>query len=186
MAATATAPVPVGSAITPDEDRLIGLLREVREECQNLQESLAQIKQLASLSTADVRPLVAACVETAKIFESNRPQLASRLLAIRQVLDLNSRLLALFGDAVTEVENIWERICMHWPTGSEAVEVLTQRIDTVYQELDRIVYAAELSLSRIASTSTLRRSALARRSTSMPPLWTSCPRRNTATRSWIS
>lgn len=33
---------------------------------------------------------------------------------------------------------------MHWLTGSEAVEVLTERIEAVYQELDRIVYAAEL------------------------------------------
>jgi hypothetical protein len=88
--------------------------------------------------------LVAACLENEKLFESSKPQFVARLAALRQVMDLNSELLAQFGDAVTEVEHRWERIKMSWPTGSEAADILPVRIASVTQELSRIIYSCGL------------------------------------------
>lgn len=123
----------------------MGLLRELREECRNLQESLKRINAMLAMAGPEARPaLVAACVENAKIFELNKPQFAALLAAVRQVLDLNSELLAQFGDVVTEIENRWERICMYWPSGAEGTDVLPVRIATVSQELNQIVYSCGL------------------------------------------
>ena len=145
MPAASAVMAPELSPIKLDFDRLLGLIRQVRAECQNLQRSLETMKCAAAVAGPDAaRAMVAACLANSKIFEKNRTDIEGLLRSIHEVLDSNPELLSEFGDAATEIQNRWDRIAFNWPAGTESTEDLKGRIATGDLDLSSIVYSCAL------------------------------------------
>lgn len=143
----AAVPAPSSPPLRPDEvfALLCALLRDIRAEAQNLQRSLSDIKQKASLTDPQIRAreIEAALGEACAILGRNRSQIDSRLAQIRLLFQQDPKEYDWCGDEVTEIENYWDRILASWPTDSQAAEDALRRIGVLDDYLDQIIYHCE-------------------------------------------
>ena len=145
--------VPLSSQNARDDDQkyFLGLVRDIRAEAQNLQESLSIIKKKSELTDKQVRALElrASLEESNKIFDYNRNQINERFTSIRSLLDRNSQLYDWAGDEITQLENYWERACLGWTalqvkdTPFDEDKVLNE-INRIDKFLDRLIFHSGL------------------------------------------
>jgi hypothetical protein len=144
MAAASPVPSPVRRP-TGGEKRIIAYLRELREETQNLQKALEKVKTASELTDPQTRMLlVGAALESKEKFDRNQRGIRDRLDAIEAVFDGSEDLHAQYGDAITEIHNLWDDIVAHWPNGDGDIPALAARIKEVGEDMDRIVYLCAL------------------------------------------
>jgi hypothetical protein len=124
---------------------LCALLRDIRAEAQNLQQSLSAIREKAALDDAESRSreVQAALEEAAQILARNRAQIGFRLGQIRELFQQNPQHYDWCGDEVTEVENDWERVLGSWPAADQAPEDALRRAAALEGPLDQIIYHCE-------------------------------------------
>ncbi len=133
---TTAGPAPLPA---PDFERLLGLVRDIRAEAQNIQRLLSEIKKKGELTDKKVRDqeLKAAIDESSKIFDYNTEQIKNRLHDLRELINENSQLYDWAGDEITHIENLWERISLSWPK-------LPEKITYTDQLLSELVFHAGL------------------------------------------
>lgn len=124
---------------------LCALLRDIRAEAQNLQRSLAEIREKASLSDAQVRAqeVQASLADACAILARNRTQIDSRLAQIRSLFHQSPQEYDWCGDEVTEIENLWDRVLSNWPDTTRPVEDSLRRLDALDNHLDQVIYHCE-------------------------------------------
>jgi hypothetical protein len=124
---------------------LCALLRDIRAEAQNLQQSLAEIREKAALSDAQARTqaVQAALQEAGLILGRSRTQIGLRLSQIRELFRQSPQQYDWCGDEVTEIENYWERVLVGWPGDTQAPEDALGRVTTLDDPLNQIIFHCE-------------------------------------------
>ena len=122
--------------------RLLGLLRDIGAEAQNLQPLLADLKKQATLLDPQTRAqqTAAALTMARKVFEPNEERIDILLLAVRTVLAEAPSLHDRYGGEVTHVENRWERIRLAWPPLSATVEQALVGVAEAEAHFDELIY----------------------------------------------
>ncbi|MEK6304029.1 MAG: hypothetical protein AABO41_25280 [Acidobacteriota bacterium] len=142
-----TAPPSVSSAAAPPDafDRnvalLMGLVRDIREEAQNIERSVVEIKEKGALDDTSVRAqeVTASLVHANRIFAANEPVVRKHFDDLRVLFRTEPRLYDGCGDEITEIANHWERICNNWPsTDLATIEILARlaRVESHIAELE--------------------------------------------------
>lgn len=151
-AAPPSAVAPRGpAAVTPPSqfrkglELLLGFVRDIRAEAQNLMRSLLEVKSKSKLINKKIRAqeLKASLSESSKIFEHNKTQIQSRLVWLRDLLLQRPQIYDLYGDEIAIIENLWERVSLNWPSPKEEDEAeVLQRITKVDQDLGDLIFHA--------------------------------------------
>src|SRR5689334_12021857 len=143
-------PAPIQEPIPPTSSQvsytaiwtLMGCLRDVREELQNIERSANDVLKNVTLIDANARhqEVQTALTDASRIFEGNRARVTALLSDLRYLMRSNPDIYDRFGDEVTEIENEWERICYNWPAGDAAVEEISARFLLVQESIDSAVF----------------------------------------------
>ncbi len=100
-----------------NQARLLGLLRDVRAEVQNLRNTLMEI--LSKEPMVDVamrsREIITTLRARQPIYDRNVKQIATRIRDFRSLMNSDSLLYSRYGDDITIIENFWERVTLNWP-----------------------------------------------------------------------
>jgi hypothetical protein len=145
MATPATALSPRSPESTGGEPRIIALLRELREDVQNLLESIDRIQAVSQLTQPEAREAIPGIGAGIKpVFDRTQERVAKRLEGIRSVFAAHEGLHARYGDAVADISNHWDHVVEQWPTGTEAPALLAQQIKDVDACIGSIVYRCAL------------------------------------------
>ncbi|MDX2079008.1 MAG: hypothetical protein SFZ02_21430 [bacterium] len=100
-----------------NQARLLGLLRDVRAEVQNLRNTLMEI--LSKEPMVDVamrsREIITTLRARQPIYDRNVRQIATRIRDLRAMMNSDSFLYSRYGDDITIIENFWERMTLNWP-----------------------------------------------------------------------
>lgn len=148
MIVAEAAAVVANSARTPLENfyRLLGLIRDVRAEAQNLQRSLNEVRKKSELVDNNVREaeIGAAMGEQTRIFEYNTNQIAIKFLQARASLEADGHLYSQMGDEVSHIENFWERATASWPTVAQPSSAILAGLDRVDAHLHQLILRCAL------------------------------------------
>lgn len=128
----------------PDLDsgqRLLGLVREIRAETQNLLCSLTDLRKKADVVDAAMREqqVQATLAENATLFAYNQEEIRTRVQALRRVLDQNADLHQGCGDEVVKLENCWEHAALGWPRPEQSGDEILQRAEKTDKQLSNLV-----------------------------------------------
>jgi hypothetical protein len=107
------------------------LIRDVRADVQDLERSLIDLEQLASVQGGKVaaNALQAAVAEAEPVFARVQNGVETRLRAVRE--ELFARHPVLWdesGDEVTHIDNLWNRVIGEWPARDASPEEIVRRI----------------------------------------------------------
>jgi hypothetical protein len=129
-----------GSSI-PDVQRMLGLVREIRAEAQNLQSSLAEVRQQTEGVDviAQEQQVKERLEQHTALFTCNQQHISTRVAALRSLLDQNPLLLAGCGDKVVTIENAWERTVLAWPQAGHSGGQIVQRAEKADRQLNALV-----------------------------------------------
>lgn len=125
---------------------LMGLVRDIREEAQNIERSVVEVKEKGSLAdtTARAQEVTASLVLANRIFAANEHVIRKLFDDLRVLLRSEPRLYDECGDEITEIENHWERICNNWPsTDLTTIEILA-RLARVESHIGQLEYLCGL------------------------------------------
>jgi hypothetical protein len=122
--------------------RLCGLLRDIRAYAQDLQRSLDEVHQKASLTDAQTRAREIQIAEVAcsQVLQRERVEVEARLGQIRSLFQEDATQYDWCGDEVANVENYWQRALEAWPRADMAPEVVLQAAGKTDECLDQVVY----------------------------------------------
>jgi hypothetical protein len=117
IAPPTAARAPVPTATEAGYAQMLGLLREVRAEIQNLRRILMDIKHKAELTDAGTRTreILITLRSNQPLYDRNTAQIGARLGELRSLLRAQPSLYDRYGDEITHIENHWERAAHHWP-----------------------------------------------------------------------
>ena len=149
-------PPPVGPTSAPVDtpggqgnpaQRLFGLVREIRAECQNIGRSLDAITTALALTAPAAR---AAEVATGVaglnvVLTENVDSVNGRFAGLRSLLDSYSSLYDAAGDETTALENLWRRLtaALAWPDPSDEAAIRAG-LDTARGLINEIEWHAAL------------------------------------------
>jgi hypothetical protein len=137
----AAAPVPYpGGNVDNAALLLVGSLHELRTELQDLQRSLAELKETVDNPLANKVTLDAATDAAARVFDVDRTQVDTLLVRIRVIFEEAPAEYARVGDEVAHVANDFDRIARAWPRGSVSRDALTGAITTLDDLLEEAIY----------------------------------------------
>jgi hypothetical protein len=108
---------PISDEVLRNYERMLGMLREIRAEVQNLDQVLEEIIESESIETTTTRAedILATLRGRQSVYDANANQIGTRLGELRQVLGETSTLYDRYGDEITYIENYWERTTFDWP-----------------------------------------------------------------------
>ncbi len=103
---------------------MMGLVRDIREEAQNIERSIVEINEKGALDDPEARAqeVTASLARANQIFKANEPVIRERFDKLRALLPSDPDLYDKCGDEITEIENLWERIGNSWPSNLARVE----------------------------------------------------------------
>jgi hypothetical protein len=154
------------AAVMEGYTQMLGMLRDIRAEVQNLRRILDDIVQKDELADSDIREQEITSVLRLNhpLYENNAAQINTRLEELRELLRELPILYDRYGDEITHIENYWERANNKWPSldtpslpepadddqGAETetsaevgqldIEDLVRRARRVMPELDELIY----------------------------------------------
>ncbi len=157
---TAVAPIVSGDMLA-NYARMLGMLRDVRAEVQNLEKTLNSIIENEQMVDTPARTaeILAILKRNKDLYQFNANQVEERLKSLRQLLNENAILYDRYGDEIVHIENAWERATRSWPefegdvpdvnaefseeTVAKADDVL-RRAKQVSESIKQIVYHSGL------------------------------------------
>ncbi|MDZ4671006.1 MAG: hypothetical protein SH821_09065 [Phototrophicales bacterium] len=97
--------------------RLLGLLRDVRAEVQNLRTTLMEVlgKELMNDVAMRAREIITTLRARQPIYDRNVKQINVRIRELRSLMNSTASLYSRYGDDITTIENFWERVTLNWP-----------------------------------------------------------------------
>ncbi|MDX1995153.1 MAG: hypothetical protein SF029_22415 [bacterium] len=103
--------------------QMLGILRDIRAEVQNLQRTLRTLAEKGAMVDGEVREQeVRKLLQTDQpIYAYNERQIEARLNELRTLLRNAPGLYDRYGDEITHIENFWERAQRDWPAISTEV-----------------------------------------------------------------
>lgn len=121
---------------------LMGLVRDIREEAQNIERSVLEIKEKGALDDASARAqeVTASLVRANRIFAANEPVIQKLFVDLRVLLRSEPNLYDECGDEITEIENHWERICNSWPSTDLTIIEILARVARVESHMGELEY----------------------------------------------
>ena len=121
---------------------LMGLVRDIREEAQNIERSVLEIKEKGALddTSARAQEVTASLVRANRIFAANEPVIQKLFVDVRVLLRSEPNLYDECGDEITEIENHWERICNSWPSTDLPIIEILARIARVESQIGELEY----------------------------------------------
>lgn len=157
---TAVGPIVSGDLYT-EYSRMLGILRDIRAEVQNLETTLTSIidnEQMVD-TAARTAEILATLKRSKDLYQYNANQITERLNSLRQLMNDNAVLYDRYGDEVVHIENAWERATRNWPefegdlpdantefseeTIAKADDIL-RRAKEVVDSINKIVYHSGL------------------------------------------
>ena len=117
QAVAPSAAVPLSAPVNATHAQLLGLLRDVRAEVQNLRRSLEDVIAKDAMDDAEmrIREILATISNNYAIYNYNSKQIHERLNQLREVINTNPALYDRYGDEIIHIENEWERAGHQWP-----------------------------------------------------------------------
>jgi len=97
--------------------RLLGLLRDVRAEVQNLRRTLVEVLSKEPMNDVAMRSreIITTLRVRQPIYDRNVKQIATRIRDLRAMMNSTAELYSRYGDDITTIENYWERVTLNWP-----------------------------------------------------------------------
>lgn len=97
--------------------RLLGMLRDIRAEVQNLRRVLEEIKDKDDLEDDALRAqeIITILRRNQSIYANNTTKIEARLDELRGLMHEVPILYDRYGDEITHIENQWERATNDWP-----------------------------------------------------------------------
>lgn len=140
------APAATAAEQWDNRKRMLGMLRSLRAEAQNLQRSLLEVKQKSELTDADTRSkeLRTALEANEPIFKYNRTRIKALLSSLEKLCAQDSSLYDWAGDELTNISNYWERASLFWPDVTTPEAQVPSRLASVSGQLDDLVYHCAL------------------------------------------
>ena len=127
---------------------VLALIRDLREEAQNLQTAAAEIGRVVALPDPAVRDaeFAATAKQTHALFAANSEHIEGIFATIDSILGSEQAYAAkaALGDGVTRLANYWERVTLAWPAQGDDVFAHARKLAAVGGYLDRIVYQVGL------------------------------------------
>jgi hypothetical protein len=130
--------------------RLLGLLRDVRAEVQNLRNALVEILSKEPLTDVAVRAreVISTLRARQPIYERNVKQINARIRDLRSMMNSTPMLYSRYGDDITIIENFWERVTLNWPPPAP-IEMIAENTPTVTENQVIIPPDAEIVASNL-------------------------------------
>jgi hypothetical protein len=140
------APSPELGAEHDNRKRMLGVLRSLRAEAQNLQQSLDTVKQKSELADETVRAheVRTALLSNEPIFKYNRTKIRALLSELDHLRDQDAELYDWAGDELTHIANYWERASRLWPDVSTSEAQIGAQIGRASEQLDELVFHCAL------------------------------------------
>lgn len=150
IAPPTAASAPIASATEAGYAQMLGLLREVRAEVQNLRRNLTDLKEKAELADTGTRTreIVTALQSNQPLYDRNTAQIAARLGELRSLLRAQPMLYDRYGDEITHIENHWERATHHWPQAGDLPEAAVTPAGEGEEDGPEVALAAEDAVRR--------------------------------------
>ncbi len=132
----------------PDKDDfydLMGHVRDIRVEAQNLQRMLDDLKKMAKIEDARTRERETAKLlgEWKELYVRNASQICVHFAAIKAIFERNSGYYDSCGDELTCMDNAWDRVTAAWPAlKNSAARVTAPDIPRVEEALREIIFHA--------------------------------------------
>ncbi len=127
-----------------DRERFLGLLRDIRVEAQYLQKSLVNI----STKDSNVRiPDDKSFELLNKTFIQNKKRIKEHLESLQNLLDHHGVYHDYYGDDVSHIVNLWNRICLVWEeTAGEDNEFdqYSEHAEELLSLLSEVIYHSNL------------------------------------------
>lgn len=97
--------------------RLLGLLRDVRAEVQNLRTTLVEVLSKEPMNDVAMRSreIITTLRVRQPIYDRNVKQIGTRIRDLRALMNSTPNLYSRYGDDITNIENFWERVTLNWP-----------------------------------------------------------------------
>lgn len=97
--------------------RLLGLLRDVRAEVQNLRTTLVEVLSKEPMNDVAMRSreIITTLRVRQPIYDRNVKQIGTRIRDLRALMNSTANLYSRYGDDITNIENFWERVTLNWP-----------------------------------------------------------------------
>jgi hypothetical protein len=120
----------------------LGVIRDIRVHSQDAQRSLTEIK--SALANRDgearakhVKEVLAKRQET---FERNKKNVQDLHARMRTLFDVRHDLYNDYGDEVSQVADLWERVVQEWPTEQQTLDEVTRKIPEIENCLQEIIW----------------------------------------------
>lgn len=154
--------VPALGNVLESYARMLGALRDIRAEVQNLRKSLDDVLWREQMDDTVVRTqeVLATVRENQAIYDYNAKQIGARLGQLRELIETFPLLYDRYGDEITHIENQWERAVHEWPQLTPVTEGsseesasadktaqaddILRRARRVIEHLDILIYHAGL------------------------------------------
>lgn len=100
---------------------LMGHMRDIRVEAQNLQRMLDELKKKVKIEDEKTRERETArmLLKWKDLYGRNAGQIRAHFAAIKAIFDRNSELYDSCGDEFTLMDNAWDRVVVAWPALNE-------------------------------------------------------------------
>lgn len=112
-------PLPANAAprVRQNYALMLGLLRDLRAEVQNLLQALQEVQAKADMtnSATRAREILTTIRANQAIYDYNAAQIEHRLRELRDLVRGEAVLYDRYGDELTHIENFWERATYEWP-----------------------------------------------------------------------
>lgn len=110
-----------------------GLLRDIRVHSQDLERSTGEIKATFSLSDSESRKkqLAEAIRNNQPAFDRNKTNVLDLLTRIRALFGERPDIYNRYGDEVSQVADLWERVLQNWPGEQETTDVVTNKLKAI-------------------------------------------------------
>ncbi|GAB4526927.1 MAG: hypothetical protein OHK0046_44190 [Anaerolineae bacterium] len=129
-------PVTASPELISSYAQMLGMIRDIRAEVQNLQGALQDVLSKSTLNNATMRAqeILTTVRANQPIYDYNGGQIEIRLGELRALMRSVPTLYDRYGDEIAHIENFWERATYEWPHIA-AVQVVAGTDDAATAEL---------------------------------------------------
>jgi hypothetical protein len=125
---------------------LLGLVREISAEAQNIAHYLEDLKKTCELTDPKVREkeLKSFLGKYLQALESNSKKIQNLIVEARGLEDTFPQIYDLNADLIASIENSWEKVAINLPRSqSEPADQILQRLPTISHDINDLIFQAE-------------------------------------------
>jgi len=119
-----------------------GLLRDVRVHSQDTLRSVADIKTALAIPAQDAptKPLTEALAKNRTAFDRNQKKVGDLLARVKVLFEDRSELYSDYGDEVSQIADLWDRINQNWPAETDTAAALAGKLAEIENWLREVIW----------------------------------------------